>query len=120
MTQRILFENLAFSASSRLCGTFLMIAVNFYTTLRLYLKLGEIQVDSIQEAPILEILQKSEVIVVERTSQNFLCKLLDEDGNIKQGTIILINGRNVLDADGLKAIVRDGDTIALFPPGGGG
>ena len=97
-----------------------MITVNFYTVLRLYLKLREIQIDSIQEAPVLEVLQKSEAIVFEKTSQKFLFKLLDEAGNIQQGTIILINGKNVLDADGLKAIVKDGDTIALFPPGAGG
>ena len=97
-----------------------MITVNFFTILRLMLKIGEIQIDSIQEAPVLDILHKSEEIVFEKTSQRFLFKLLDEEGKIKRGTLILINGRNVLDTDGLESVVRDGDTVALFPPGGGG
>ena len=84
------------------------------------LKTGEITINSRHESSILEILQQAEEIVSEKTSQQFLFKLLDEHGNIKNGTLILINGRNILDTDGLESIVRDGDTVALFPPGGGG
>jgi len=84
------------------------------------LNLGEIHLDSIREASILDVLRKAEDLVFERTSQKFLVKLLEKDGNIKRGTIILINGKNILDTDGLNAIVRDGDTLVLFPPGGGG
>ena len=97
-----------------------MITVNFYTLLRLYLKLGEIQLAGIKEAPVGEVLPTIETIVLKKTSKHFLFKLLDDDGQIRQGTIILINGKNVLDRTGLTEIVRDGDTIALFPPGGGG
>jgi molybdopterin synthase sulfur carrier subunit len=99
---------------------FSMITIKFFTTLRLYLKLGELHLDSIQESPIRGILKNIEDLVVEKTSKRFLFKLLDEDEKIKRGTLILINGKNVLDTDGLDAIVRDGDTVALFPPGGGG
>lgn len=97
-----------------------MITVNFYTILRLMLKLGEIQLDAIREAPIRDVLQKAETLVLEQTGLKFLFKLLDADGTIKRGTIILINGKNILDTNGLNALVRDGDTVALFPPGGGG
>ncbi len=99
-----------------------MITVNFYTTLRLYLKLGELHIDSIREISIRKLLSNIEEQVVEKTSKYFLFKLLDEKGTLKQGTIILINGKNILDSDGggLDAGVKDGDTIALFPPGGGG
>ena len=97
-----------------------MITVDFFTTLRLFLKTREIEIDSIKESSILDILQKAESIVFEKTSKKFLFKLLDEEGKIKRGTLILINGKNILDTDGLDAIVRNGDTVALFPPGGGG
>ena len=97
-----------------------MITINFFTTLRLMLNLREITLDGIQEAPIPVILQNAENIVLAKTGQPFVFKLLDEAGQIKRGTIILINGKNILDTNGLEAIVRDGDTIALFPPGGGG
>lgn len=97
-----------------------MITVNFYTLLRLHLKLGEIQLAGIKEAPVGEVLPQIETIVLKKTSKHFLFKLLDDDGQIRQGTIILINGKNVLDKTGLSELVRDGDTLALFPPGGGG
>ena len=84
------------------------------------LKIGEITINAVHESSILDILQQAEEIVSEKTSQKFLFKLLDEQGNIKNGTLILINGRNILDTDRLDSIVRDGDTVALFPPGGGG
>ncbi len=58
--------------------------------------------------------------VLKKTNIHFLDKLLDEQAGIKRGTIILLNGRNVLDMEGLDAMVKDEDTIALFPPGGGG
>ncbi len=97
-----------------------MINVKFFTILRLFLQLKEIQLNSIQESPIRDVLQKVEDIVFEKTLKRFMFKLLDEDGNIKRGTMILINGQNILHMDGLNTVVRDGDTVALFPPGGGG
>lgn len=84
------------------------------------LKIGEIRIDSIQKSPIRDILQQVENLVFKKTSKKFLFKLLDEDGSIKRGTLILINGKNILDTEGLDTIVKDGDTVALFPPGGGG
>lgn len=98
-----------------------MITVNFFTTLRLMLGLGELHLTSLEDASILEVLQESERLVKEKTSKKFLFKLLDENQAIKRGTIILINGRNILDMEEkLQARVKTGDTIALFPPGGGG
>lgn len=98
-----------------------MIAINFYTTLRLYLNLREIHLDLPQSAmPVGEMLPLIESNVMERVAKPILLKLLTEDGGIKRGTMILIEGKNVLDGAGLDEIVQDGDTIALFPPGGGG
>jgi len=47
-------------------------------------------------------------------------KLLDENGELKRGTIILVNGHNILHLEKLATPVKDGDIVALFPPGGGG
>ncbi|RCW78449.1 molybdopterin synthase sulfur carrier subunit [Halanaerobium sp. DL-01] len=49
----------------------------------------------------------------------FSHKLLDA-GEIAPGSIILINGENVIHIDGLDSKIRDGDTITLFPPSAGG
>ncbi|MBU2513170.1 MoaD/ThiS family protein [bacterium] len=97
-----------------------MITVNFYTTLRLMLSTKEITIDCKDQMTILEVLKHAEEIIEKSLSKNFIWKLLDEDGNIKLGTIIMINGKNILDMDGLECMVSPGDTIALFPPGGGG
>jgi len=97
-----------------------MITVNFFTLLRLVLNISEIQLDASPEAPIRDVLRQAEAVVFERTSHRFLMKLLNDDGAIKRGTIILINGKNILDTNGLENLVRDGDVVALFPPGGGG
>ena len=43
------------------------------------------------------------------------------DGNqIKKGTLLLVDGRNVLFLHGLETLVHAGQEIAFFPPGGGG
>ena len=47
-------------------------------------------------------------------------KLIDADGTPHVGTIILVNRRNILHLDKLDTQVRDGDVLALFPPGAGG
>jgi molybdopterin synthase sulfur carrier subunit len=50
----------------------------------------------------------------------FTHKLLDEQGLLHTGTIILVNRRNILHLDKLDTPVKDGDVLALFPPGAGG
>lgn len=97
-----------------------MITVNFFTTLRLMLKCREVKIEPVGLTTILDLLERVETVINEKLSKKILWKLLEEDGSIKRGTIILINGRNVLDSDGLDCPVSDEDTIALFPPGGGG
>ncbi len=97
-----------------------MITVNFYTTLRLMLSIKEIQIECSGEMAIPELLNKAEKIVEQKTSKKFIWKLLADNGSIKLGTIIMINGKNILDSKGLECRVRKGDTVALFPPGGGG
>jgi sulfur-carrier protein len=47
-------------------------------------------------------------------------RLIDAAGVPHQGTIILVNRRNILHLEGLGTILHDGDVLALFPPGAGG
>lgn len=92
-----------------------MINVNFFGTLRGFLKTKQVRV-SVDELSVFELLQRCET----KVSNPFLSKLVDEEGNIKSGTMILVNGQNVLHLQGLRTIVRNGADIAIFPPGGGG
>ncbi|ADQ14178.1 MoaD family protein [Halanaerobium hydrogeniformans] len=49
----------------------------------------------------------------------FSKKLLDA-GKISPGSIILLNGENVIHLDGLDTKIKDGDKVTLFPPSAGG
>ncbi len=40
--------------------------------------------------------------------------------DIAEGFLVLVNGIHVQFCGGLKAVVRDGDTISIFPPAAGG
>jgi len=42
------------------------------------------------------------------------------DGGIKKGTIILIDGKNVLHLDQLDTQIDQDCVVSLFPPSGGG
>jgi len=46
--------------------------------------------------------------------------VIDDKGNIREGYMILVNGIHIEFKGGPKAPIRDGDEIAIFPPGGGG
>ncbi len=93
-----------------------MIKVKLFNLLRLEFKIKEMDIDEI-EISVLELLyQVSDKI----NDKRFLPKLIDEEGNLLYGTIILINGKNVIHLDKTATLVKDGDEVSLFPPGGGG
>ena len=95
-----------------------MVKVKFFTLLRLYLEREEIDIDiGAKEVDVKTMLQMVNSAI---GNDIIVDKLLETDGKMKTGTIILVNGGDVMDAEKLDAIVKDGDTISLFPPGGGG
>ncbi len=49
-----------------------------------------------------------------------LTEVVDGGERIRPGYIVLINGRHAQFLGGLKAKVRKGDEISVFPPGAGG
>jgi len=92
-----------------------MITVKFFTTLRIFLGISEIQINE-------KVLTISDMFRIgERyTPKPFLHKLTNSRGELITGAIILVNGKNILHLDGLETKLSDGDQVALFPPGGGG
>lgn len=47
-------------------------------------------------------------------------ELLDGDGNLQRRIQIMVNGRNIKFLDGLDTALSAGDSVAIFPPVGGG
>ena len=86
-----------------------MITINFFTTLRTFLKTKQVRIRA-EEIRILDLLKQCEA----QTPIPFLHKLLDENGNINPETMILVNGQNVLHLQGINTIVRNGTDVALF------
>ncbi len=93
-----------------------MIKIEFYSLLRILLKQEKMNLAALEQEQIGQLLLR----VQQQLSTPFLHKLLDEQGELIPGTIILVNRRNILHLDKLETTVRDGDTIAFFPPGAGG
>jgi molybdopterin synthase sulfur carrier subunit len=58
-------------------------------------------------------------LVCDRTTPQLREDLLDGQ-EIRKGTLLLVDGRNVLFLEGLDTQVTDCQEIAFFPPGGGG
>jgi molybdopterin synthase sulfur carrier subunit len=93
-----------------------MVRLKFFGTLRMILKLKEISVEvenKITVRKLLEVLQG-------KIKENFLEKLIDQDGDIIPGTIILVNKKNIFHLNLLDTIVNDNDEVVIFPPGAGG
>jgi molybdopterin synthase sulfur carrier subunit len=92
-----------------------MIRVRFFTILRLLVKRADVFLER-GRISVRELLDDAQHAV----PVPFLHKVLEDTGEMKRGTLILVNGRHVLHLDGLDTIVEDGDEVSLFPPGGGG
>ena len=90
--------------------------VKLFTLLRLEFGVSELELEfSKEEVRLKEVLE----VLGKRFGKKFLDKLL-ENGELKTGVIILKNGKNVLELDRLNTLLKDGDELSLFPPGGGG
>lgn len=93
-----------------------MIQVEFYSLLRLLLKREKLELPAEETMTVGQLLRH----VQQQLATPFLHKLLDEQGELIPGTMILLNRRNILHLDRLESAVTDGDVVALFPPGAGG
>ena len=91
------------------------IRVKLFATLRLNLKVGQVDIQSNVPISVLTLLQQ----VSEKVGSNIIPELID-NGKIMIGTIILVDGFNVLHLDGLNTMIDKDSVVSVFPPNGGG
>ncbi len=97
------------------------VVVRPYLFLREALKVKEIIIDLPEEAKVRELLQTlcRDHGMPEKlsTAKGYLTLI---NGKELAGMIVLINGRNIKELQGLDTILDHGVTISLFPPVAGG
>lgn len=90
--------------------------VKFYSLFRINLKSPGTEYELENIITIAELIKKLD----HEYDGYFTQKLLEEDGKISSGSIILVNGKNVLHLDKLETKIDNQDTVTLFPPSAGG
>ena len=88
----------------------------FFSLLKLRLGVASVEFEVGKELPVRELIDRC----CEQLGVDFRPDLLNPDGTVKKGTLLLLEGRNVCHLDGLATLVAPGDTLSVFPPSGGG
>lgn len=91
------------------------IEVKIFATLRLKLGIAGLEINTTSPVSVRELLD----LACQKIGKDILPELL-VDGEIKKGTIILIDGKNVLHMEKLDTMIHQDCKVSLFPPAGGG
>ena len=91
------------------------IEVKFYSLFRLNLKSSGIEYNIDRTISLEELIDK-----LDEDFEGYFSEKLLDTGKIRTGSIILLNGKNVLHLDKLNTKINDGDIVTLFPPSAGG
>ncbi len=93
-----------------------MLQLQFFGLIRLMLKREAMELAWVEGDTVQRVLDRAQDLA----GTFFICKLLDDLGTPRTGTIILVNRRNIVHLQGLQTPLADGDILAFFPPGAGG
>lgn len=91
------------------------IEVKIFATLRLALGRGYVALDVDQPPTVDELI----ALVSEAVDSDIRPWLVEEDDTIRVGTMILLDGFNILHMQGLDTVVETAH-VSIFPPAGGG
>ena len=93
------------------------VKVKFFTLFRLEYGISELELTfDKEEITVKELLDT----IDKKTNKDISKKLFGDNERLKTSAIILINGKNIFHLNGLDTNIGDGDTVSIFPPGGGG
>ena len=91
------------------------IEVKLFATLRMHLGVASVSIETDSPPTIKQMID----MISERIGEDIREWLVEPDGSVRMGTMILLEGHNMLHMDGLDTLVTVKD-VAVFPPAGGG
>ncbi len=92
------------------------ITVKFFTSLREITGKKQDEIESSSTITLEELLN----LLSKKYGQQFTDYLYNKEGNVRTYIQILINGRGIKALQGFETRLKEGDTVAIFPPVGGG
>lgn len=92
------------------------VKVRFFTVLRELTGKRESVLDFPKVVTVGELIEH----LAEIHGQKFRSYVYDSKGKIKEHLQFLVNGYNIDAMNGLETMLKDGDTVAIIPPIGGG
>lgn len=93
----------------------MILTVKLFATLRIQLGVAELKFELDKPIAIIELIN----LISEKVGTDISVKLIEGD-KIKIGTIILIDGKNVIHMNGLDTVIENDSLISVFPPAAGG
>jgi len=92
------------------------VTVKFFTTLREITGKREEEIKSSEDLTVNELLKQ----LSKKHGHQFINYVYDETGNVRSYLQFLVNGRSITTMHGFKTRLREGDSVAIIPPVGGG
>jgi len=94
----------------------LLIRVKFFGPFKELVGKRWMAVEVHQDISILEFIHE----MAEKSNPRLVEEIVNHEEDLRPNVIVLINGRNIVHLDHLNTKLKDKDTVALFPPVGGG
>ena len=92
------------------------VTAKFFTTLREITGKKEEEIKSSGDLTVDELLEQ----LSKKHGRRFTDYVYDETGNVRSYLQFLVNGRSITTMQGFKTRLREGDSVAIIPPVGGG
>jgi len=92
------------------------VTVKFFTTLREITGKRKEEIKSSEDLTVGKLLEE----LSKKHDRQFINYVYDEAGKVRSYLQFLVNGRSITTMQGFKTRLREGDSVAIIPPVGGG
>lgn len=92
------------------------VTVKFFTTLREITGKRKEEIKSSEDLTVDKLLEE----LSKNHGRQFINYVYDETGKMRSHLQFLVNGRSITTMQGFKTKLREGDSVAIIPPVGGG